>query len=175
MVNKGTLIVLVAGVVLVVGVIAGAVLLNRRSTTAPSPAAHTTETETGGSTTAGENGAAVGGGEEVLCGDGTCSPSETVKTCFSDCASYDVFRTISAGFTDQDTVVVTWETAKPMTSIVDYGTDDTYGGGTKASEDMVTEHKLVIDGVRRGPGYLIRLRGVDADGNEESFEGFGFE
>ncbi|MFP6739550.1 MAG: LamG-like jellyroll fold domain-containing protein [Planctomycetota bacterium] len=60
-------------------------------------------------------------------------------------------------FTSVDTALVSWKTALPSPSIVDYGT--TRGlGRTVADESQVLDHEVTLEGLEPGTPYFYQLR-----------------
>lgn len=170
MVNRGMLIVIGAGAVIIVGVIAGAVIMNRHGVV-PTPVSGGVTGPVGG------DGTTVSGaveGQKVLCGDGICSPSETAQTCFSDCVPKDVVRDLAFVYGTGNSITVTWSTPEPMTSIVEYR--KLPDGGRTVAEDgnLKTDHSMDLTRLESGE-YETRIGGEDSDGDEYFVEGYQFE
>ncbi len=114
-------------------------------------------------------------GERSVCGDGKCTGTETVETCYSDCTLRDVFISVTLTDTSDTSVLVEWTTVRPMTSVLDYGNSREYELGTLNEPGFSTEHSIEITGLSAPNNYYIRLRGIDENGQEETFRGPSFE
>lgn len=176
--NKNVLIIIAAVAVIIVSIVGGVVLLNRRQVSVPGTGvAGTTAGQVDGDSAdapVSQRPPAVNG-ERVLCGDGVCSPTESLEICKSDCTPRDVFTDVRADFSNDRNAVISWMTTRPMTSVVEYGEDDSFSGGTETSDILTTEHRIELSGLQRGLPYVVRLKGVDAEGNEETWPKFWFE
>ena len=166
------LIVLGAAVILAVGMAVFAVLRNRQ------PAANS-QGQTAGQVTDVDKETEANDGESVgetraICGDGICVATESVDICWSDCVDFGPFSNISLINLSDSQIEVTWQTSKPMTSVVDYGIGEDYELGSVSDPQLLIDHRLLIVGLSDG-NYSFRLRGTDGDGNEESFSGLGME
>ncbi|MBE0475547.1 MAG: hypothetical protein IBX62_00370 [Coriobacteriia bacterium] len=64
------------------------------------------------------------------------------------------------------TPTVRWSTNEPADSWVDYGTDTTYGSGTVGSGTLTTSHAVLMPTLTDGVTWYMRVRTVDAVGNE---------
>jgi hypothetical protein len=67
--------------------------------------------------------------------------------------------------TTANTANVTWVTAVPADSQVEYGTTASYGGATAVSPAKVTSHAVAISGLTGGTTYHFRVRSSDANGS----------
>ncbi len=63
------------------------------------------------------------------------------------------------------TARVTWTTDVPGTSVVDYGEDVQYLGGTVSKNDLVTSHELILTGLSPETFYHYQLTSVDGEGH----------
>ena len=61
------------------------------------------------------------------------------------------------------TASVTWNTAVPSDSQVEYGTTASYGDSTALVTPRVTAHSLVVNGLLAGTTYHFRMRSRDSD------------
>jgi hypothetical protein len=61
------------------------------------------------------------------------------------------------------TASVTWNTAVPSDSQVEYGTTPSYGNSTPLATPRVTAHSLVVSGLLAGTTYHFRMRSRDSD------------
>lgn len=60
--------------------------------------------------------------------------------------------------------VIQWNTDEPATSLVEYGTDASYGN-TATAQGLVTSHNVPINGLAPGTTYHFRVISQDAYGN----------
>jgi hypothetical protein len=67
----------------------------------------------------------------------------------------------------ETSATVTWKTDEPSTSVVEYRSGDG-DDWTVADEDdtLVEDHSLTVDGLQPGTTYQVRVRSMDASGNE---------
>jgi hypothetical protein len=176
--NRGIAII-IAVAVIVVGVIAGAVLMNRRG-----PATTSLTGSNGNIVTTDDQGDAMSGNgttspgtpaaPKVLCGDGICSPSETVEMCMSDCVPKDVIMDIDFVYGEARAITVTWTTSEPMTSVVEYHMMPDGGNIVAEDNNLKTQHSVDLTNLQSG-GYETRVGGSDASGEEYFVEGYQFE
>jgi hypothetical protein len=61
--------------------------------------------------------------------------------------------------------VVSWTTDVPGTSRVDFGESTFYESGTETKDDLVTEHKLTLTGLKPETFYHFQIQSADEDGN----------
>ncbi|MBU0625771.1 hypothetical protein KKF05_05540 [Patescibacteria group bacterium] len=106
-----------------------------------------------------------------VCGDGICSPDESVKICFSDCVSYDIFSEFKFVESGAGKFVLSWTTTIPMTSIVDYGRTLDYELGSIKKDEMTTTHEIEILDVPEDKIIFLRFRGREESGSEHEFIG----
>lgn len=59
---------------------------------------------------------------------------------------------------------ITWKTSEKMTSVVEYGTDETYGEN-KESSTLTQAHEVAISGLKQNIKYHLRVGGKDASNN----------
>lgn len=71
--------------------------------------------------------------------------------------------------------IITWRTSRPATSLLEYGVDNGYGLRVESSE-LVTEHRLVIDGEFLEPEtlYHFRVTSTGQDGVSQTSDSFTF-
>jgi cytochrome c biogenesis protein CcmG/thiol:disulfide interchange protein DsbE len=62
-------------------------------------------------------------------------------------------------------VVITWITDKIATSQIEYGTTTAYGSTTPQDENLVTSHKVKLNGLNPATSYHYRIRYKDTLGN----------
>jgi hypothetical protein len=67
--------------------------------------------------------------------------------------------------TTANTARVTWTTAVPADSQVEYGTTASYGSVTALSTAKVASHAVAISGLTGGTTYHFRVRSSDANGS----------
>ena len=65
--------------------------------------------------------------------------------------------------TTTNTATISWVTAVPSDSIVDYGLTTSYGS-TSSAATRVTSHSVTISGLQAGTTYHFRVRSCDSDG-----------
>ena len=65
---------------------------------------------------------------------------------------------------------VTWDTDVPGTSVVDYGETTLYEIGTKADDELKTEHTVLLTGLTADTFYHLQITSVDEFGNTVSTE-----
>ncbi len=70
-----------------------------------------------------------------------------------------------ANITDS-TAVINWQTDKPASSQVEYGTTDAYGSTTPLDQKLTTSHSITITGLNPTTTYHFRVRAKDASGSE---------
>lgn len=70
---------------------------------------------------------------------------------------------IRAVSTDLSEAVITWETSKSTTSVVEYGTTNLYGE-RKESSSLTKEHEVRLSGLDLGVTYHFRVKGRDENG-----------
>ena len=70
--------------------------------------------------------------------------------------------------------LITWETDKPSTSLVEYGLSDRYG--QKSAEDGILKknHRASIFKLKKGNGYHFRVKSRDIFGNEAISDDYTF-
>jgi len=67
--------------------------------------------------------------------------------------------------TDSSTTI-TWQTDKPATSQVEYGTTDAYGSTTTLDQKLTTSHSATLSGLKPNTTYHFKVKSKDASGNE---------
>jgi alpha-tubulin suppressor-like RCC1 family protein len=73
-----------------------------------------------------------------------------------------------------DRATVTWNTANPTSSTVEYGITTEYGQ-TKSDASLVKEHSISLSDLESGKEYHFRVRGKDKNGNVYSSSDYTFE
>ncbi|MCX8173466.1 MAG: fibronectin type III domain-containing protein [Thermoplasmata archaeon] len=73
----------------------------------------------------------------------------------------------------QDSATVTWITDEPSTSVVEYGTDTSYGESADGP-DGVTFHTVVLTGLTPSTTYHFRVSSKDASGNTAESDDYTF-
>jgi|GEM_PF-920678 len=72
-----------------------------------------------------------------------------------------------------NSAVVTWETANPATSVVDYGPTTSYGKSTSNKTNTNT-HKIELTGLTTGQTYHLRVNGIDKNSNNVASDDYVF-
>ena len=62
------------------------------------------------------------------------------------------------------TANVTWNTAVPSDSQVEYGPTGAYGNSTALAADRATAHSVAVNGLSTGTSYHLRVKSRDSDG-----------
>jgi peroxiredoxin len=65
---------------------------------------------------------------------------------------------------------VTWQTDRPATSHVEYGTTDVYGSTTPLNDELTTSHSVTLTGLKPSTTYYFEMKSQDAGGNEAMSE-----
>ena len=65
------------------------------------------------------------------------------------------------------TATITWTTNEPATSLVDYGTDNTYGSSV-SNTSYVTSHSLELTGLSSSTNYHFMVTSIDTSNNSAS-------
>lgn len=95
-------------------------------------------------------------------------PSLSPDITFSTSANPDRVPPLILGvnYTDltNDSVVITWTTDEPASSIVEYGSDVSYGKNL-ASQTYLLSHSVRLTGLTPGTTYHFRVRSVDPSAN----------
>ncbi len=69
-----------------------------------------------------------------------------------------------ASSTEVTTATVTWNTNEAASSMIEYGTDESYGSAT-SSDSSETEHSFSLTGLNANTLYHFRVLSIDAAGN----------
>lgn len=77
------------------------------------------------------------------------------------------------GVPASNTITVSWTTDKPASSLVDFGSDLSYGRTQGNSSEAVTAHSVTLTGLSASTGYLLRVKSIDASGNIGSDDNAG--
>ncbi|RJR31126.1 hypothetical protein C4569_02745 [Candidatus Parcubacteria bacterium] len=80
---------------------------------------------------------------------------------------------LSAVYVTGTTATIQWETSKPSTSVIEYGTGPSYGRSVTNST-LKTVHDLTVTNLTVGTDYYYRVRSTDADGNTTASDGYTF-
>ena len=94
-----------------------------------------------------------------------------LKAAGQDAADVKKPPAISAPATSEVTfsrATITWKTDRPSTSRVRWGTTPAYENASPESPALVTEHKVVLSGLRPATTYHYRITSRDAAGKEAS-------
>src|SRR3989344_1001389 len=76
--------------------------------------------------------------------------------------------TLAVTDVSQTTVKITWATDEAATSVVNYGTSDSYGS-TKSDSSYVTSHSVEITGLSANTTYHYEIQSADSTGNTGEF------
>ncbi len=78
-----------------------------------------------------------------------------------------LIKDISTSSETENSVVITWTTNEPATSLVDYGKEADYGS-TASSDELTPQHSLTLTGLEPNTAYHFKVTSVDKDGLEAS-------
>jgi hypothetical protein len=78
-----------------------------------------------------------------------------------------LIKDISTSSETENSVVITWTTNEPATSLVDYGKEADYGS-TASSDELTTQHSLTLTGLEPNTAYHFKVTSVDKAGLEAS-------
>lgn len=73
-----------------------------------------------------------------------------------------------------DSAIITWSTAEPGDSRVEYGLDESYGKMSKLDPDMDNDHHILISGLRPDTTYHYRVISKDKSGDTVIFQNHKF-
>jgi len=65
---------------------------------------------------------------------------------------------------------ITWQTDRPATSHVEYGTTDAYDSTTPLNDELNTSHSVTLNGLKPSTTYYFKMKSQDASGNEATSE-----
>jgi len=68
----------------------------------------------------------------------------------------------------QAQVTISWTTDEPATSLVEYGSDSSYGSATPINAGLVTSHSITITGLAPNTAYHFRVKSKDGCGWESA-------
>jgi len=74
-----------------------------------------------------------------------------------------------SNITDSNTTI-TWQTDKPATSQVEYGTTNAYGSTTTLDQNLTASHSAILAGLKPNTTYHFKVKSKDASGNEATFQ-----
>jgi hypothetical protein len=72
-----------------------------------------------------------------------------------------------------NSAVVTWETANPTTSVIEYGSTTSYGKSASNKTNTNT-HKIELTGLSAGQTYHLRVNGLDKNSNNVASDDYVF-
>jgi len=78
-----------------------------------------------------------------------------------------LIKDVSTSSETENSVVITWTTNEPATSVVDYGKEADYGL-TASSDELTTQHNLTLTGLEPNSAYHFQVTSVDKAGKEAS-------
>jgi len=65
---------------------------------------------------------------------------------------------------------ITWQTDRPATSHIEYGTTDAYSSTTPPDDELTTSHSVTLTGLKPSTTYYFEMKSQDASGNEATSE-----
>ncbi|MHB9035901.1 MAG: fibronectin type III domain-containing protein [Armatimonadota bacterium] len=71
-----------------------------------------------------------------------------------------------ASTVSQEKATITWTTDEPSTSLVEYGTDSSYGLSTTLDSSLVREHSVTLTGLSPVTPYYYKVHSSDSCGHE---------
>jgi hypothetical protein len=78
-----------------------------------------------------------------------------------------VIDNVSTSSATENSIVISWTTSEPATSIVNYGKEVDYGL-TASSDEFTTQHSLTLTGLEPNTPYHFQVTSVDKAGKEAS-------
>lgn len=81
-----------------------------------------------------------------------------------------VISGVSISNTTESSIAIRWETDKPATGQVEYGTTDAYGSTSPLDEKLAMSHSIILDGLESNTTYYFRVKSKDSSGNEATSE-----
>ena len=91
----------------------------------------------------------------------------------SDSATFSISDVGSSGVTGTS-AIIRWTTSRPADSQVEYGTTLSLGNWTARDSQAVTEHSLMLTGLKPGTLYHYRVYSQDGSSNENSTGDYTF-
>ncbi len=79
--------------------------------------------------------------------------------------SAPVISGVATSNSTSSSIVITWTTSELSNSLVDFGTDTTYGKTLGNSNESKMEHSVTIDNLEPGTEYKFRVRSADSENN----------
>ena len=89
----------------------------------------------------------------------------TFTTLASSDSTPPVISVVSSGTPSYNTATITWTTDENSSSLVDFGTDTSYGSTQGNSADSTTSHSVVLTGLAPDTTYYYRVKSIDVSGN----------
>ena len=107
----------------------------------------------------------------LSCGGGSGSNGSAPQPPSTPTSTSLSISNVSAGDVNGSSGVVTWTTNLPSTSQVEYGTSPSYGSITALDSTVVTNHSVVVTGLKPGTVYHYRVHSSDDSSQAESGDG----
>jgi peroxiredoxin len=79
-------------------------------------------------------------------------------------------ESVSSSSITETGATISWETDKPTTGKVEYGTTEAYGSTAPLDAILSTWHSVTLTGLDPGTAYYLRVTSTDAAGNEATAE-----
>ena len=89
----------------------------------------------------------------------------TFTTLASSDTTPPVISVVSSGTPSYNTATITWTTDENANSLVDFGTDISYGSTQGNSANSTTSHSVVLTGLASETTYYYRVKSMDVAGN----------
>ena len=97
--------------------------------------------------------------------DDNSTAGYTFTTLASSDTTPPVISVVSSGTPSYNTATITWTTDENASSLIDFGTDTSYGSTQGNSADSTTSHSVVLTGLASETTYYYRVKSMDIAGN----------
>lgn len=93
----------------------------------------------------------------------------TAAVC-NDCGTLSISELSSKSVADTS-AIITWQSSKPASGVVEYGPAGSYSSSTEAKSGLSRSHAVVMQGLKPKTTYQYRVISVDSCGNEAVSDG----